>query len=103
MTNPYFEAIGYESKTTFWEDFSIADKFGVNAIEDTYNRAFKGWRDNVEYFTELCMVLNHKIWQHHGRNDLYARTYDKLWREADNWAYENLKGDDLVYYMRTTD
>ena len=25
----------------FWMDFSIADKFGINAIKDTYKRAFK--------------------------------------------------------------
>lgn len=27
---------GYETKTTFWEDFSIADVFGVSAVKDTY-------------------------------------------------------------------
>ena len=31
---------GYETFTTFWMDFSIADKFGVNAVNDTYIRAF---------------------------------------------------------------
>ena len=29
---------GYQPKTTFWMDFSIADKFGIAAIKDTYNR-----------------------------------------------------------------
>ena len=37
---------GYESKTTFWEDFTIADYFGKDAIQDTYNRAFKEWKSN---------------------------------------------------------
>ena len=23
----------------FWQDFTIADAFGLNAIQDTYNRA----------------------------------------------------------------
>ena len=36
----------YQPKTTFWMDFSIADKFGIAAIKDTYNRAFKGWKTN---------------------------------------------------------
>ena len=27
---------GYETKTTFWEDFTIADAFGVDAINDTF-------------------------------------------------------------------
>ena len=25
---------GYELQTTFWEDFSIADRFGLSAIRD---------------------------------------------------------------------
>lgn len=33
------EMNGYEPITTFWQDFSIADKFGNNAIADTYRRA----------------------------------------------------------------
>lgn len=40
---------GYEMQTTFWQDFSIADKFGISAIEDTYERAFKEWKDNYIY------------------------------------------------------
>lgn len=32
---------GYKPITTFYQDFSIADKFGTNAIRETYNRAFK--------------------------------------------------------------
>ena len=31
-------------KTTFWEDFSIAERFGLSAIQDTFNRAFKEWK-----------------------------------------------------------
>ncbi len=31
---------GYELKTTFWRDFTIADMFGVEAVEDTFYRAF---------------------------------------------------------------
>lgn len=37
---------GYEMQTTFWQDFTIADAFGIDAIKDTFNRAFKEWKDN---------------------------------------------------------
>lgn len=56
---------GYELQTTFWEDFSIADRFGLSAIKDTFKRAFEGWKDNYKYLTELILVLNHKIWQYY--------------------------------------
>lgn len=95
---------GYETKTTFWDDFSIADMFGVAAIKDTYKNAFESWKDNVEYLTELVMVLNWKIWQHHEQSNRdFAIVYDELWRTADGWAYDNLKGDDLSYFLKTTD
>ena len=51
-----------ELKTTFRQDFKIADIFGVSAIKDTYNRAKKEWQDNVEYMAELTAVLNWAIW-----------------------------------------
>ena len=97
------ELTDYEPKTTFWEDFSIADAFGMDAVRDTFKRAFKEWRDNIEYFTELSMVLNHKGWFWYERNEAMARLYFKLWEEAGLWASENLKGEDAKYYYRTLD
>lgn len=97
------ETTGYHPKTTFWSDFSIADRFGVKAVEDTYRRAFEEWRADHVYLTELVMVLNWKIWQWFDRNSLLAKTYDKLWRLADQYACENLKGDELRYFYQTTD
>ena len=95
--------IGYEPKTTFWTDFSVADKFGVEAIVDTFNRAFDEWHTNHVYLTELVMVLNHKIWQWYEKNDTIARVYNKLWRKADEWAQENLHGEELNYFYDVTD
>ena len=95
---------GYKPKTTFYTDFSIADNYGVEAIKDTYNRAFNAWKNNVEYVTEFVMALNWKIWEHYNAgNDKIARLYDELWREADEWCYTNLEGDNLSYYLRTID
>lgn len=97
------ELTGYKPKTTFYTDFSIADQYGVAAIQDTYNRAFNEWKTDVEYLTELVMVLNWKIWRWHQHNDAYAQLYNKLWSETDAWCMDNLKGDDLTYYIQTTD
>lgn len=97
------EMTGYEPKNTFYTDFSIADVFGgVNAVKDTYKRAFSNWKTNVEYVTELCVVLNWKIWEHHGHNDALAELYNDLWWKLRDWCLDNLKGDDLSYFLRTT-
>ena len=90
--------------TTFRQDFTIADKFGAGAVKDTYKRAFRDWKTNVIYMTELCIVLNWKIWEHHNAgHSAYAQVYNDLWEQAAAYAQENLKGDELKYYYRTTD
>ena len=94
---------GYKVQTTFWEDFSIADLFGVSAIKDTFNRAFAEWKDDYEFLTELVMVLNHKIWQHYERKPEVAALYNDLWEQADQYAIENLKGEELSYFFEVTD
>lgn len=94
---------GYKPMTTFYEDFSIADNFGASAVKDTYKRAFRNWKDDYKYLTELVMALNWKIFEYYEENRNLAKLYDELWREASNWAIENLKDDELTYYFRTTD
>lgn len=93
----------YEFKTTFWKDFSIAERFGIKAIRDTFNRAFEAWKTNVEYVTELVIVLNWKIWSLYKTDEQVARVYDELWKKADGWCCDNLTGDDLIYFLRATD
>ena len=97
------EMTGYKPRTTFYEDFSIADQFGVMAIRDTYCRAFNQWQNNIEYMTELVMVLNWKIAEHHRECNVYCELYDALWRKADEWVVDHFEGEDLQYYFRTTD
>ena len=97
------EMTGYKPITTFYLDFSIADKLGTAAIQDTYDRAFAAWKTNCKYITELVMVLNWKIFRWFGHNDEYAQLYDRLWKELDAWCMENLKGEDLEYFIDTTD
>lgn len=98
------ETCGYETKTTFWEDFSIADRFGIKAIKDTYNRAFRGWKDNVTYITEMSLVLNHKCWwfNDHGNTEM-SMAYQELWEKLHDWCLDHLKGDDIKYYLKVTD
>lgn len=94
---------GYETITTFFQDFSIADAFGLSAIEDTFYRAFKEWKSDYKYLTELVMVLNWKVWQYYQTKPDYAELYSALWEEADVYARENLTGEELSYFFRVTD
>ena len=95
---------GYETITTFWQDFSIADAFGSAAIQDTFNRAFKEWKSNYKYLTELVLVLNWKLWEHYEQeHEQIARLYEELWRTANGYAQCNLCGDELRYFLSVID
>lgn len=95
---------GYNTITTFWDDFSIADAYGIRAIKNTYERSFNDWKDDYQYLTELVMVLNWKLWYHYENgNEGYARLYNELWKEVDMYAMDNLHGDELSYFIETTD
>ena len=55
------------------------------------------------YLTDLVLVLNQKIWQHYKTKPNVAALYDALWRQADQYAVENLKDEELSYYYDVTD
>ncbi len=97
------QLLDYECQTTFWKDFSIAERFGAEAIRDTYKMAKAAWKDNRIYGTELSMVLNHKLWYWYEKDITICRLYTELWEEFDNWILDNWKDEDLSYYLRITD
>lgn len=98
------EDLGHELKTTFYQDLTVAELLGgPDAIRDTYNRVNEAWRNNAAYYSEFILALNHKIWQHHKTNPELADLYNELWREADEWAAANYKGEDAQTYFNITD
>ena len=54
---------GYKPITSFYRDFSIADKFGIDAIKDTYKRAFNEWKKATENIVNYIVIysMNHRI------------------------------------------
>ncbi len=98
------EETGYEPKTTFYSDFSIADHFGTSAILDTFDRAFNEWKSDVVYVTELCLVMNWKCWEHYSNgNKKVSELYCDLYEKVRDWCLDNLKDDDAEYFFAVTD
>lgn len=93
----------YEEKTTFMQDFAIADIFGAKAVQDTYDRAFDAWKEDVTYLTELVIVLNTRCWLHFEKDRALSQLYGELYHKANAYAYETLEGEELKYYFNTTD
>ena len=99
------EMTGYTPKTTFYMDFGIAEHFGLSAICETYTRALEEWKSNIEYVTELSMVLNWKIWEHHEKNPTLAKLYNNLWDKCCTFITDEagFSEEELSYYFSTTD
>ena len=97
---------GYETKTTFIQDFRIADAFGQAAIKDTFKRAFNEWKKNIEYITELSIAMNTLCWYHHNKgNSAFSTLYANLYAKVQDYVYEkgNFTQEELDYYFDITD
>ena len=110
--NNQMSYLGYDCFTTFFNDLSIAEWAGLDKIRDTFRNIMKEWKDNVRYFTEFVMTLNHKCWFWYETkqfeydacdNKELSRLYTELYEQADNFAREHFAGEDLDYYFTTTD
>lgn len=83
----------YERKTTYTSDFSIAEWCvpveGMQAIASTLRNALQNWRDSIEFFAEIVIVLNMKAWEHHARgNRGYSQMYSELYLMAKDLYFE---------------
>ena len=101
----FLKAIGYEPITTYWNSFSIADRYGEEDVKYTFKQLFKESKSDYKKLTELVMVLNHKMFQwseipHYKKLSLLYKT---LWEKADSYATSHLKEEELSYFYRTTD
>ena len=94
---------GYQMTTTFFEDFKIAEAFGLDAVEDTFNNAFKNWKTNYIFLTELSIVMSNNSIAHYDTNKELSKLYTKLYYRVDSYCMDNLKNDALDFYLRTTD
>ena len=103
-------------KTTFWFDFSVAEKLdGVAGVKDTYKRAFEGWKEDIRYLTALYITMNWKGGEWYGKNDELSKLYYRYQQELDEYIfagekeigddlfYDNFKWDEVRYFIQATD
>ncbi len=95
---------GYTQRTTFWDDFTIAERWGVKAIEDTYKNAFNSWKNDVVFITELVLVLNWKmLYMDEKHMTEKSVMYYKCWVELSNWCERHLEAGAYEYFILVTD
>ena len=60
-------------------------------------------RRGIEDFTAFTMALNWKGFEHYRTHQKLSRLYFEMWETVHGFAQSNLEGEDLRYYLRTTD
>ena len=103
-------------KTTFWFDFSLAEKLGgVAGVKDTYELAFEGWKDDIRYLTALYITMNWKGGDWYGKDDELSKSYYQCQQELDKYIfagerevgdkleYDNFNQDEVRYFIQATD
>ena len=88
--------LDYKFESTFWEEFSIAENYGRDAVKKHYDLVFSQWKDNIKFLTELVLVLNLKLF-------IWFKMYEDLYVDADAYVLCTFEGDDLYYYLHTLD
>ena len=95
---------GYTQRTTFWDDFTIAERWGVKAIADTYKNAFQSWKNDLVFIVELVLVLNWKMWYMSEKRMVAEELmYYKCWEALRNWCDDHLEGEAYMYFKAVTD
>ena len=95
---------GYTQRTTFWDDFTIAERFCLHAIERTYRNAFNSYKTDVVFITELVLVLNWKMLYMDERHMTEkSEMYYKCWVELSNWCERHLEAGAYEYFINVTD
>lgn len=91
--------------STFYSDLSIAEWFGQDAVQETYDGVCKQWLKDVEMFTEFIIALNYKCWEWYDKEIDASKFYADLYYKADELFADHYKYDKkaLEYYYRETD
>lgn len=87
--------------TSSHADLTIAERFSLGAIKQTYRAYMRDWRENVVFMTEFCTALNHKIYEvalDHKHNPL-ADLYVELFEKVRNYCENTFTGEELRYLM----
>lgn len=96
----------YKRQTTFAKDFAIAERFGKNAVLDTFKRSVHNFRDNKEYFAEMILVTNFLCWYFNfHKQDDWSKLYAELYYLSRDLYFEYLGSNQeaMDYYYNYVD
>lgn len=111
---PYAHLLpGGEACSTCWQDFCIANRFGIEAVKDTYNRIFNDFKHDIKVLVELALSTNNMSWRFHSAYEKSHKTLDgqmrdlyiSLYEKVNDYVYDSgeVSDEEIGYYFSVTD
>ena len=97
------EQTGYKPIANYWQQLYRAANSGMDDLKRLATGLFDSAKHSYKHLTEFVMTLNWLSWEWSEKNEPMARLFCSLFRTADDYARQNLTGEELEYYFRITD
>lgn len=94
---------GYKPIADYWQKLYRAARNGSEELKRLATGLFDSAKHSYKHLTEFVMALNWLSWEWVEKNEAIARLFCSLFRTAEDFARENLTGEELKYYFATTD
>ena len=96
------EDTGYQMHTDYAQ--RLADAVEDGTLKNRYAELLCEAEKDYRNLTELVMILNWLGWYYNEIRQ-YAKSQEilKWWEDADNYAFDTLKGEELDYFIQTLD
>ena len=99
------EFTDYRSVTTYWDDYSIAEKKSLDEVKTLFKTTLQDAKDDHRNLTELALVMSWKasFWAGKPGKSSLCGLYLNLFEDVNEYAVTHLRGSKLDYYYDVTD
>ena len=90
----------------YWQRFTEAEKNGIEAIHQTFNKIIKECHEAEKPYvnlTELYIIANHKMWEHRKTNTEFARHYNGMQNTGYTYITQHFTASEMEYFYTKTD
>lgn len=82
---------------------SIDDPEFVEKVATALIKARDNAAPTIELWTHICLNVNWLSWAWAPDNEEMSKAWADQWYRINDYSFKTLKGDDLSYYIKTTD
>ena len=85
----FCEMTGYECKTAYYQELSIAENFGIQTVKACIRRQLRESMNDYKLLTELVMMVNWRYFRWMDSNPQLAEFYARVYEDLDEYAVDH--------------